>query len=309
MAQNRLKSASLGALLLLVPAIAHADADRVITVPGFADFLVVEGDAVWATNKGRIERWTLAGKTAEVTVDHPCGAMAIDRGALWVADCDRHAVLRIDLASAKVTDSVATGIANGEGELNVVAGAGAIWVASDAKGAISRIDPATRAVIATIAVDADTTYLAWGFDALWAVSPTKRTLQRINPRTNQVDMVVPLGDTPGFLVAGEGAVWVQEQGDGTLARVDPASGAVTARTKVGANLKWGDIDAGGGHVWLRTTDDQEFAVIDPKTGAVGARVGAAAGSGALRFTVRGIWTTAHDQHTLSWWALPAPFAK
>ncbi len=31
----------------------------------------------------------------------------------------------------------------------------------------------------------------------------------------------------------------------------------------------------------------------------------AAGSGALRYTSDGIWTSAHDVHTLSWWADPA----
>ncbi|MCH5375234.1 MAG: YncE family protein, partial [Planctomycetes bacterium] len=32
------------------------------------------------------------------------------------------------------------------------------------------------------------------------------------------------------------------------------------------------------------------------------RAGKAVGSGALRYTASGIWTTAHDVHTLSWWA-------
>ncbi|MFT2536377.1 hypothetical protein ACMWQD_28780, partial [Escherichia coli] len=68
--------------------------------------------------------------------------------------------------------------------------------------------------------------------------------------------------------------------------------------------KWGDIDAGGGKVWLRTTDDQVFAVIDPQTLAIRARIGKAAGSGALRYTPAGIWSTAHDEHTLTWWPNP-----
>lgn len=295
--------------VLALPAPARADATKVLTVPGYADFLAVDGDGVWATNEGRVERWTLGGRTAQVAMKHPCGAMALDRGALWVADCDLGALLRIDTATAQVTDTIASGIANPTGELTVVAASGAIWVASDARGVVSRIDPASRRVVATIAVRPDTFYLATGFGAVWAVSSTARVLQRIDPDTNTVTLTVPLGAEPGFLVAGEGAVWVQEQGDGTVARIDPASGTVTARTKVGANLKWGDIDAGGGHVWLRTTDDQVFAVLDPTTGAVTARVGVPAGSGALRFTPRGLWTSAHDEHTLSWWALPASFAR
>ena len=246
---------------------ARAQAEHVITVPGFADFLVVDGKTVWATNKGRVEHWSRHGKIAAVAMAHPCGAMAITAGSLWVADCDAGTINRIDLASSKVIATIATGIADRSGELNVVAGAGSIWVASDAKGAIARIDPASNAVVKTTG----------------------------------------LGKAPGFLVAGEGAVWVQEQGDGTLARIDADTGEVTARVKVGANLKWGDIDAGGGKVWLRTTDDQVFAAIDAKTLAVTARVGKPAGSGALRYTPAGLWTTAHDHHTLTWWPAPGRF--
>jgi hypothetical protein len=64
---------------------------------------------------------------------------------------------------------------------------------------------------------------------------------------------------------------------------------------------------GGGAVWLRTTADQTFAMIDPRTLAIVGRLGPAAGSGALRFAGPGVWTTAHDVHTLTWWSLaPAP---
>jgi len=79
--------------------------------------------------------------------------------------------------------------------------------------------------------------------------------------------------------------------------------------KVGENLKWGDIDTGAGKVWLRTTDDQVFAVIDARTMAIDARVGKPAGSGGLRFAPAGIWTSAHDAHTLTWWPAPAGYGK
>ena len=295
--------------LAAAPLAARAQEAQVIDVPGFADFLTVDGDTVWATNKGRVERWSLKGKLAGTPLAHPCGAMAILAGSLWVANCADGTLNRIDLATAKLTATIATGIANTDGETNVVAGAGSVWVASDKKGVISRIDPATNSVIATIAVDPDTFYLAYGFGSLWAVSAPHQTIQRIDAATNTVVKTAALGKEPGFLVAGEDAVWVQEQGDGTLARVDAVTGEVTGRVKVGANLKWGDIDVGGGKVWLRTTDDQMFAVIDAKTLAIVARVGKASGSGALRYTNAGVWTTAHDHHTLTWWpapAIPAP---
>jgi DNA-binding beta-propeller fold protein YncE len=293
--------------MLLAAAPAPADPqpheEQVLTVPGFADFLAVDGDSVWATNKGRVERWSRGGKLAEVAMSHPCGAMAIAAGSLWVADCKEGTLNRIDLKTAKLLAAIPTGIANPAGELNVVAGAGSIWVASDNAGKVARVDPADNRVVASIAVDPGTHYLAFGFDAVWAVSSGQQSLQRIDPATNQVTGRTRLGKQPGFLAAGEGAVWVQEQGDGTLARIDPATVEVAGRVKVGADLLYGDIDTGGGMVWLRTTADQTFVTIDPRSLAILGRLGKPSGSGALRFADGGVWTSAHDVHTLSWWSL------
>lgn len=297
--------------MLLAAAPAPADPqpheEQVLSVPGFADFLAVDGDSVWATNKGRVERWSRGGKLAEVAMTHPCGAMAIAAGSLWVADCKERTLNRIDLATAKLVAAIPTGIANPLGELNVVAGAGSVWVASDNAGRIARIDPADNRVVASVAVDPGTHYLAFGLGALWAVSSGRQSLQRIDPATNQVTGRTTLGKQPGFLAAGEGAVWVQEQGDGTLARIDPATVQVSGRVKVGADLLYGDIDTGGGAVWLRTTADQTFVTIDPVSLAIRGRLGKPSGSGALRFAGSGLWTSAHDVHTLSWWSL-APAA-
>jgi DNA-binding beta-propeller fold protein YncE len=281
----------------------RAQDPQVLTVPGFADFLTVDGDSVWVTNQGRVEHWSRKGKIAEIAMAKPCGAMALLGGDLWVADCGEGTLNRIDTRTAKKTATIATGIANPEGELNVVAGAGSIWVASDEKGVIARIDPVGNRVTASIAVDPGSFYLTFGFGSLWAVSNARQSIQRIDPRTNAVVKRTELGREPGFLAAGAGAVWVQEQGDGTVARIDAATGQLSGRVKIGENLKYGDIDTGGGKVWLRTTDDQVFVVIDAKSMAILARKGKAAGSGALRYTRAGLWTTAHDLHTLSWWPL------
>ena len=277
--------------------------DRTLTVPGFADFLAVEDDTVWATNRGRVERWSRTGKLAEVAMPHPCGAMALTPGNLWVADCDERALHRIDTRTARTIATIPTGIANPKGELNVVAGAGSIWVASDATGKVARVDPAANRLVATVRVDPGTFFLGFGFGSLWAVSSDARSLQRIDPRTNMVTKRIALGKQPGFLVAGEGAVWVQEQGDGTVVRVNPGTDTVTGRVKVADDLLYGDIDAGGGAVWLRTTAGQTFAIIDPRSLAIVAREGKPAGSGALRYAGSGLWTSAHDVHTLTWWSV------
>ncbi|GAA0273591.1 hypothetical protein GCM10009127_12600 [Alteraurantiacibacter aestuarii] len=274
--------------------------ENAMAVPGFADFLLVDGDTVWTTNDGRIEQWSTDGKLAAVEIARPCGTMAMAEGSLWVGNCEGGEVYRIDPVTAQVVATIPAGIGP-SGEQNVVAGAGSVWAPDQAAGKISRIDPATNTVVASIDVAPGTTYLAFGFDVVWAVSGEGQSLQRIDPATNTVTDTISLGEMPGFLAAGEGAVWVQEQGAGTVARIDPATRAVTDRVTVGENLKWGDIDTGGGKVWLRTTDDQTFVEIDAETMEILARVGAAEGSGALRYTPDGIWTSAHDVQTLTWW--------
>jgi streptogramin lyase len=296
-----------GSLILGTPASA-APVETVINVPGFADFLAVDGDTVWATNKGRVERWSKSGKLAEVAMKHPCGAMTISAGSLWVADCEEKTLNRIDIATAKRTAVISTGLASPDGEMNVVSGAGSVWVASDKSGVVARVDPVTNTVIASIKVEAGSCYLAFGDNSLWVVSAGSQTVQKVDPASNLVTKTTKLGKQPGFLAAGEGGVWVQEQGDGTVARVDPLTGDVSGRVKIDETLKYGDIDTGGGKIWLRTTANQTMVVIDPISLAIVARVGQASGSGALRYTPTGVWTSAHDVHTLSWWSEPAKTA-
>jgi hypothetical protein len=48
-----------------------------------------------------------------------------------------------------------------------------------------------------------------------------------------------------------------------------------------------------------------MVVIDAQTLKIRARMGPSVGSGALRWTAKGVWTSAHDNQTLSWWSKPA----
>ena len=280
--------------------------ETIIEVPGFVDFLTVDGDSVWATNRlsreeGMVEQWLVSGLQATVKMPRPCGTMALANGFIWAANCADLNLYKINTKTAEVDAILDTGIAEPRGETNVVAGAGSVWVPSDAAGKISRIDPETNAVTALIEVAPGTFFLAFGMDALWAVASEESLLQRIDPVSNTVTASVKLGKQPGFLAAGEGAVWVQEQGDGTVVRIDPQSLEILGRTKVGETLLYGDIDTGDGKVWLRTTDDQTLVVIDASDGEILDRVGRAEGSGAVRFTPEGVWTSAHDVETINLW--------
>jgi DNA-binding beta-propeller fold protein YncE len=289
---------------------AQAQEEEVLSAPGFADFLAIEGTSVWATNRGRVELWSRKGKIAEVPMAKPCGAMAVSGHEMWVADCQERTINRIDTRTAKLTDTIHTGLGAPNGELSVVRGAGSIWVSSDAKGVITRVNPVTKRITATIAVDPNSFYLAFAFGHLWAVSDTRQTIQKIDPRTNAVVKRTKLGLQSSFLAAGADALWVVEQGDGSVARVDGKSGEVTGRVKIMDTLKYSDIDTGGGKVWVRTrAGGQNFVVVDPKSLEILARVGKNQGGGGLRYSPIGLWTSEHDVHQLTWWPNPARFGK
>ena len=279
------------------------DAITTLMVPGFADFLALDGDGAWVTNEGRVERLlaTESKPVATVSVTKPCGAMATDFGSLWVADCKEQAVIRIGLTSQKVEAKIATGLADPTGELSIATGAGSVWILSDPAGKLARIDPATNTVTATIPVAAGSFAAAFGFGSVWITTTSAGSVQRIDPARNAVVATIPVGPTPRFLAAGEGGVWTLNQGDGTVSRIDPATDSVSATIEVGASGGGGDIATGGGKVWVRARKVL-LSVIDPRDNRVVRRYGPQSGSGAVRADSSRVWVTAHDTQEV--WVLP-----
>lgn len=271
-------------------------------VPGYPDFLAAEGDDVWMTNEGRVEKWRLglSAPAASVEVAEPCGGMAVAFGGLWVASCKDAALVRIDLETCSVAAVVSTGLAEPKGELSVAVGAGSVWLLTDAAGVLSRIDPATSQVAATIRVRPASFAAAFGFGAVWVTNTEHASVQRIDPATNTVVATIAVGPRPLFLAAGEGGVWSLNQGDGTVSRIDPATNALTATIDAGVPGTGGDIATGAGRVWVRAKAVL-LSAIDPATNRVVERYGPPAGSGAVRVAGAHVWVTDHDTNAV--WVL------
>jgi len=279
-----------------------------LRIPGYADFLAADGEAVWTTNEGRVEklRHEHSRPVAQVPISGPCGAMTIGFGALWVANCPDSSVYRIDLRTNKVSGVIRTGLADPTGELSLAAGAGSVWVLTDQKGFLSRINPHTERVVARIPVAAHSYAAAFGFNSVWITNTgpdgaaAPGSVQRIDPKTNRVVATIPVGPAPRFLAAGEGGVWTLNQGDGSVTHIDPRTNRVVATTQVGMKGSGGDIATGGGRVWVRGSRLLLLS-IDPATDRVLERFGPPAGSGAVRVAGNLVWVTAHDIHTV--WVL------
>lgn len=281
-----------------------------LSIPGFADFLVAEGDSVWVTNTGRVEtlRYDCPLPVATVPVPEPCGAMSIAYGSLWVANCKDASVYRIDLKTRTVVSIIKSGLADPDGELSLAVGAGSLWVLTDQTGILSRIDPKTNQIVARIKVAPHSYAADFGFDAVWITntcsvnSRDSNSVQRIDPLTNQVTATIPVGPTPRFLTVGEGAVWTLNQGDGSVTRIDPKTNKVVATIPVGMEGSGGDIAAGRGRIWVRGKKIL-LEAIDPATNRVVEVFGPPAGSGAVRVAGKFVWVTAHNTKTV--WVLDA----
>lgn len=278
-----------------------------LKIPGSADFLVADGEAVWTTNQGRVEKLQRdqPGPVATVSVPDPCGAMEIGFGALWVANCQDASLYRIDLPAARVVAVIPTGLADPKGELSVAVGAGSVWLLTDRAGVLSRIDPQTNRVTARILVAPDSYAAVFGFGAVWitntgANNSGNGSVQRVDPGTNRVVATIQVGPAPRFLAAGEGGVWTLNQGDGSVSRIDPVSNLVAATIAAGVQGSGGDIATGAGVVWVRAKRVL-LSVVDPRTNRVVERFGPPAGSGAVRVAGNLVWVTAHDIQTV--WVL------
>lgn len=284
-------------------------ATATLHIRGFADFLVLDDDRAWVTNEGRVEELAPGDSVpiATVSIAEPCGAMAIDFGALWVVNCQTKTLVRVDLSTARVVAEIQTGVADPTGELSIATGAGSVWLLTDSAGVLSRIDPTTNRVSARMSVQPHSYAAVFGYGSVW-ISTTGRSgarpdgsVQRIDPATNRVAATIRVGPTPRFLAAGEGGVWTLNQGDGTVTRIDPATNRPVATIATAVPGSGGDIAAGAGRVWVRASRIL-LQVIDPRQNAVVERYGPPAGSGAVRANGRHVWVTAHDIHTV--WVLP-----
>jgi virginiamycin B lyase len=186
-------------------------ASATLHVRGYADFLVLHNEKAWVTNQGRVELLAPNDSVpvATVPIAEPCGAMAIEFGALWVVNCRAKTLARVDLATNRVVTEIATGVADPTGELSVATGAGSVWLLSDSSGVLSRIDPATNSLVATIqtGVPGGGGDIATGAGRVWVRAKTVM-LQVIDPKRNVViERYGPVAGS-GAVRANERNVWV-----------------------------------------------------------------------------------------------------
>jgi virginiamycin B lyase len=268
---------------------------------GFPDFMASDGDGMWVTNEGRIEKlkYDQPKPTQSITIPDVCGIFAYGFGSLWVASCEEQAVYRIDPSTGKQIAKIITGLADPTGEFSLAAGAGSVWLLTKSSGELSRIDPSKNKVVSHIKVAPNSFVVDYGFNSIWITNTVDAAVQRIDPTTEKVMATIPVGKEPRFMTIGLGAVWALNQEEGTVSKIDPSTNQATTLA-VNAKGTGGDITAGDKYLYVRAKSTL-LIIVDPTTNEVISRLGPAAGSGAVRIEHGRIWVTAHDINTI--WVL------
>jgi streptogramin lyase/tRNA A-37 threonylcarbamoyl transferase component Bud32 len=93
---------------------------------------------------------------------------AAGEGAVWIADPGGDALLRLDAATNRITETIRAG----RRPTDVAVGEGSVWVTSDRDRSISRFDPRTSDIVATIELGGRPRVIAVGEGAVWAAVET-----------------------------------------------------------------------------------------------------------------------------------------
>jgi peptide/nickel transport system substrate-binding protein len=273
----------IGAAVLMAAAIAVAVTQ--LTDRGHRTLHLVAANSLVALDSG----------TNRLVADIGVGAgptgVAVDEGAVWVANRDDHTVSRIDLRTKTVRQTVRVG----GGPTAVAVGAGAVWVANGLDGTVSRIDPKTNEVVETIRVGNTPTAIAFGDGAVWVANADDRTVSRIDPASGHVLLTLPVdAPAPGIAVGG-GAVWLTDPIGNALVRLDTRTHTVT-RVNVGSGPT--AVAFGGGAVWTANNLDGTVSRVDADHGVVTDTVQVGVAPNGIAVTRDAVWVTDEAAGTL-----------
>jgi YVTN family beta-propeller protein len=194
-------------------------------------------------------------------------AMVADASSIWLAEPSAGVVVRVDLATRQVEDTVPL-----DGSPSTLAvGGGSVWAATDLGNTIYRIDQATERVTERIRLgDARVAALAYGFGRLWVADSTDEVLLAYDPATDRPAGTFAIEVRPTALAAGAGGVWIADYDHGLLEEVDPRSGADLGTTHVGDGPA--ALAAGDAAVWVANSLDNTVSRIDPASDTAGAAI-------------------------------------
>jgi virginiamycin B lyase len=224
-------------------------------------------NAFWVASAGRLTRIGSDGHDMAETIlassGGPCRGVAVGEGAVWVPDCGRGLIYKVDPASMRVTLEIDTDMFTSEGSIGV--GHGAVWVVTADPGerTLTRYSAATGETLAEILLPGAGTGVIVDFGSVWVTAAGKGELYQIDPQMNAIVSTAKLGGLPRSFTSGEGSIWVLNEASGAVQRIDGRTGLLLSTIAVG-KPGTGDIVAGGGFVWV-TMIGTVLSQIDPQS--------------------------------------------
>jgi ABC-type transport system substrate-binding protein/tRNA A-37 threonylcarbamoyl transferase component Bud32 len=209
-------------------------------------------------------------RTRRLVADVPLGKHAVGDngadvvftpGAAWVLLVDAQGVVRVDLATRKVTNRVRLPWTPGP---RMAAGGGSVWVTNAAGPDLWRIDARTAKVTGRFAVNGGNGGgIAFGDGSVWLAQGLD--IARIDPRTGKVVHRIP--DTPGqpnqesWLAFANGDLWYAQASAGIVDKIDPVTNRRVVRG--GLNGWLSDLAVGGGYVYASKVPDGVVYKLSP----------------------------------------------
>jgi ABC-type transport system substrate-binding protein/tRNA A-37 threonylcarbamoyl transferase component Bud32 len=183
-----------------------------------------------------------------VNVGDTWSDVAVSGRSGWVLLGARRRLLRIDLATKKVTRVVRLPFSPGA---RLLTAAGSVWVTQDFGPGLLRVDERTGKIASrfTFKGEAIGAGLAYGAGSLWLTLGAD--VARVDPKNGRVLHRFPTGSR--WLVFADRAVWAVRPENGLVTMIDPVENRITEQTKLHG---WAsDVAVGGGFVWVSVIPD------------------------------------------------------
>ena len=279
---------------------ANLKAEADLTLDGVPSAMLTEGMNVLVAirAKGAIARFSNRDNKAQESfqgLEEPCGGMVNAFGNLWVPDCKKQSVARLEARSGKIAATAAVGV--GKARVAIAASGDSIWMLSDEKGTLSRVDPADNRVVSELRLEPSCNTVQFEQEALWVTCPASNRLVKVNAKSNLVEQRIETALEPTGMAFGEAHLWVLGNKDGKVSKVDPKTNKVVATIETGVPDGKGSVAFGDGFVWV-SANGYPLTKIDAKTDKVVQQFAGEGGS-VVRFGMGSVWLLNPAKMTLS----------
>ncbi len=183
-----------------------------------------------------------------ISIEKPCGGIIRAFGNLWVPNCQKEELARIDQKSGEIKATIATGVSGTSDSL--VSTPDSIWLLADQKTSLLRIDPDDNIVIGEIRLPEGCNSITSGDSALWVTCPKESKILRINPQKNIIEKQIEVSSQPVSVTFGEGSVWVFCQAEGKVVRINPKENKILKTIDLNVPNAIGSISYGEGFIWV-----------------------------------------------------------